>query len=364
LPKSKHLSRVNFLALQSPPWIRPPLGLRPRPAILALPGFFSVLLSVLTLPTRRSPASSTLQPYGDRHACPAELVPHAYIRVSRVVSGTHRCQLGLAGAHALRLPQCARPSLAGIFLCWRHAAQWNGSHGFHGAGAHRRFGPVPPPCSGLLLFAFSAHPFDLSVHASAPNPPAKLSRPLAGPSCYLEQTEMKSLRPCMNLKTNRCRILFLANFLLLPLGGRLNAQARPRSSPQPESTIQQIKKSVVFIVGNEIVDGALRSTAGTGFLVFVPEPRLGDNRGVVWLVTCDHVIRSPEPDGNPGPYYKAVSVRYNTRVPGSSGARQFDWLQMPVLDGNGKLLWFRDPDDPSSDVAAYPININPEIADI
>jgi hypothetical protein len=168
----------------------------------------------------------------------------------------------------------------------------------------------------------------------------------------------------MNLKTNRCRILFLANFLLLPLGGRLNAQARPRSSPQPESTIQQIKKSVVFIVGNEIVDGAPRSTAGTGFLVFVPEPRLGDNRGVVWLVTCDHVIRSPEPDGNPGPYYKAVSVRYNTRVPGSSGARQFDWLQMPVLDGNGKLLWFRDPDDPSSDVAAYPININPEIADI
>jgi hypothetical protein len=185
-----------------------------------------------------------------------------------------------------------------------------------------------------------------------------------GPSCYLEETEINGLRPSMNLKTGRYRILFLANFLLLTLCGRLNAQVQPRSSAQPESKIQQIKKSVVFIVGNEIVNSAPRSTAGTGFLIFVPEPRLSNNLGGVWLVTCDHVIRSTQPDGSPGPYYKAVSVRYNTRVADSSGTRQFDWLQMPVLDGNGNLLWYRNPNDPSSDVAMSPINLSPEIADV
>lgn len=68
----------------------------------------------------------------------------------------------------------------------------------------------PRPAPGFYSSPFSADHFELSVHAPAPNPRVKLSRPLAGPSCYLEETEMKSLRPCMNLKTDRCRILFLA----------------------------------------------------------------------------------------------------------------------------------------------------------
>ena len=168
----------------------------------------------------------------------------------------------------------------------------------------------------------------------------------------------------MNLNPRTRRILFVATFLLFAVNSCLLAQSPPQTSQPPESAIQQIKKSVVFIVGKQVVDGVPNSTAGTGFLVFVPELRLGNNGGVIWLVTCDHVIRSPQPDGTPGPYYKSVSVRYNTRLPDPSGERQFDWLQVPVLDARGKVLWYRDPADPSSDIAMSPIKINPEIADI
>jgi hypothetical protein len=152
--------------------------------------------------------------------------------------------------------------------------------------------------------------------------------------------------------------------LLLLFSSGVGAQGQVPNLPPAESAIQQIKKAVVFIVGSQLANGVPASTAGTGFLVFLPEPKLGDDKGYVWLVTCDHVLRSLQPDGSPGSYYSSVLVRYNTRKPDASGLRQFEWIQIPVIDSKGNLLWYSDPSDPSADVAMTPIPLNTDIADV
>ncbi|HYL85785.1 MAG TPA: hypothetical protein VE263_16260 [Candidatus Angelobacter sp.] len=155
---------------------------------------------------------------------------------------------------------------------------------------------------------------------------------------------------------------FGLSLLMCPSG--VVAQEQSQKLPPTQSAIQQIKKAVVFIVGGQLVNGIPASTAGTGFLVFLPEPKLGSDRGLVWIVTCDHVLRAPQPDGNPGPYYPSVLVRYNTLKPDASGLREFDWIQIPVLDGKGNFLWYQDPTDPSADIAMTLIPIDMRVADV
>lgn len=132
--------------------------------------------------------------------------------------------------------------------------------------------------------------------------------------------------------------------------GRLLAQAPGAAPALPEATIEQIKKSVVFIVGQYVENGSLKESAGTGFLIFVPEARLGPDRGYVWLVTSKHVLREPRPDGGEGPFFKQVLVRFNTKEPLAPDGRQFALNPLNVLDDKGDLAWFTDPNDDTVDL--------------
>jgi hypothetical protein len=132
----------------------------------------------------------------------------------------------------------------------------------------------------------------------------------------------------------------------------MEAQA-PATLPS-ESVITQIKKSVVFIVAKQ--------SAATGFLLLVPEPRLGKDLGYVWLVTCKHVLRSQNADGTQGPYVKEVLVRINTQSPDSTG-RQYDWARLEVADEKGNLLWFTDSGDDSVDLALTRVGLNQSVVD-
>lgn len=151
----------------------------------------------------------------------------------------------------------------------------------------------------------------------------------------------------------RATLALLVLQSLTPLGHTAESPRQQAKSegPPKESILRQIKKSVVFIVGTSIVNGVPTQTAATGFLIFVPEPRLGKDQGYVWLVTCKHVLRQQLPDGSQGPYFRDVMVRINTKNPDPTGVKQYDWARIAVTDQNDHLLWFTDTDDATVDLA-------------
>ena len=101
--------------------------------------------------------------------------------------------------------------------------------------------------------------------------------------------------------------------------------------------------------------------AGTGFLISQPEPRLGPQGGISYLVTCKHMIQEPNPAGGieGGPYLQAVSVRLNRTAPDQDGT-QFALVPAPVVDNSGSLQWFIDPEDDTVDLAITPIGLGPQ----
>ena len=137
------------------------------------------------------------------------------------------------------------------------------------------------------------------------------------------------------------------------IGQQPESQKRP-----PELAIEQIKKSVVFISGSYVQNGEQKTSSGTGFFIFTPEPRLGQNRGLVWLVTAKHVLQQKMPDGNPGPYLEEVVVRVNTKEPVAPDGRKYAESKIKVKDQDGNLLWFVDRDDENVDLAF--IRVSPD----
>ena len=151
---------------------------------------------------------------------------------------------------------------------------------------------------------------------------------------------------------HKVRFVVIAIVLGVVMGGYALDQ-KPEAIQEPtELAIDQLKKSVVFITGQYEQAGQQKSSSGTGFFVFTPDSRLGENRGLVWLVTARHVLQQKtRPDGSPGPYLEDVTVRVNTREPVTPDGRMFAEVKVKVRDQNGNLLWFTDATDENADIA-------------
>lgn len=146
------------------------------------------------------------------------------------------------------------------------------------------------------------------------------------------------------------------------------------ASQAPELIIDQIKKAVVFLLGNytatqtRLLNGIPQQVtgpatlAGTGFLVYILDPRLGD-RGETFLVTNKHLIREPGVNGafGEGPYFSSVLMRINTKQASPNG-NQLAIISLPVVDGQGSLQWYIDADE-TVDLAITPVRLDPELYD-
>lgn len=130
------------------------------------------------------------------------------------------------------------------------------------------------------------------------------------------------------------------------------------SSRAQSDAIGQYKKSVVFLFGQVHVRGPngefLRDEAGTpilvdsplgtGFFVWYPDARGGEDFGFCYLVTANHVLK----DVN-GKYLPEVRVRLN--LANQEGSRT---ERLPVAGENGQLLGFGNDEDAGSDIAVLP----------
>ncbi|MGA2723182.1 MAG: hypothetical protein ABSG79_12315 [Bryobacteraceae bacterium] len=183
------------------------------------------------------------------------------------------------------------------------------------------------------------------------------------------------------------RIALLALVGSFTFSGSPGAQAPPQAEPpkaeaaktdaqkaQNEPALEQIKKCVVFLIGDyeltrtEAQNGAPTQRGiqmGTGFFVGVPEPRLGSDLSLTYLVTNRHVIREPDAAGKPGlgPYFKALSARVNTREVKPDGT-QYTTVPVTVVTDRGDLVWLVDTDDDSVDLAIVPIGLMADVLDV
>lgn len=138
-----------------------------------------------------------------------------------------------------------------------------------------------------------------------------------------------------------------------------------------EAVIDQIKKSVVFLEGDFVtqqmtsVNGTAQpmmipgSVQGTGFLIFTAEPRLGPDRGFLFLVTNKHLIREPSAQGvlGEGPYLKELIGRINLKNANAAG-NQLGLFRMTVVNSSGSLEWYIDPEDDSVDLAVIALSVD------
>jgi len=193
-------------------------------------------------------------------------------------------------------------------------------------------------------------------------------------------------------KKSFCGCLLLLGLLLFTNPSTAQTQPAPSATTPPqsaqtqpehaESIIDQIKKCVVFLQGYYQRDEAVNNNgktssqpvsmqlSGTGFLIFVPDPRLGKDEkgndiGSYYLVTNRHMIREPGIENGKlgeGPYFKNIVIRFNLNNASSDGSRLAN-IVSPVVDGTGSLYWFTDTKDDQVDLAIIPISLNPDTVD-
>jgi hypothetical protein len=147
-----------------------------------------------------------------------------------------------------------------------------------------------------------------------------------------------------------------------------SSSAAQTTTPDAEMSIDQLKKTVVFIEGdwdgtqNQPVGGqqvsapSIKSQVGTGFLIFIPEPEIKEALGITYLVTAKHMIRQSL-NGQPGAYLKKITYRYNLKTPVGVEGRQWKIEDSTVIDDRGDLQWLVDS-DPEVDIALVPIQLD------
>lgn len=155
--------------------------------------------------------------------------------------------------------------------------------------------------------------------------------------------------------TLRTLVLALCSCLLLvrsPAQQAVQPQASSQgpavaAAPNPPMT-EQLRKTVAFVMVGYRNGTAIGGVIGTGFFVWVPDKRLGENQGFIYLVTNRHVAQ-PGVELNTPYDVQAVFLRMNLRSP--QGAIQSVQEQIPL---GGRIHWFF-PADEAVDLAILPL---------
>ncbi len=153
---------------------------------------------------------------------------------------------------------------------------------------------------------------------------------------------------------NRLRRLLTFGLLLLLFASEAYGQAETAGqialTPQ-----EQLRKTVGFIeVPYKDQAGQVRSVKGTCFFVFVPDERLGKDRGYGYVVTNRHVAM-PEAATTLEPEVY-ITINYSTPHDNQT-------LFRDIVPLNGKMKWYL-PADATVDLAVLPFIPSPDVFDI
>ena len=111
----------------------------------------------------------------------------------------------------------------------------------------------------------------------------------------------------------------------------------------PQEQLKWTPEALAKLKPEELATLKHVSHSGTGFIVFVPDERVGKDRGFTYLVTNRHVAQPGIEDGKP-----CIVVGYSFLLNHRGGSGEPDHLQMvPVVPKD--TWWF--PDDESVDLA-------------
>lgn len=153
---------------------------------------------------------------------------------------------------------------------------------------------------------------------------------------------------------NVARVLFLSICCLAGLHPALAQEQLPTQPPVAAETpvspnfTDQIRRTVTFITVAYQNGSNAQGVIGTGFFVFLPDERLGQNRGFIYLVTNRHVAQPGIDAGTPYPV-SGLFLRLNLAT--AQGAVQSVQEQVPL---NGEFHWYFPTDD-SVDLAVLPV---------
>jgi hypothetical protein len=159
------------------------------------------------------------------------------------------------------------------------------------------------------------------------------------------------------------RISLLVSLLQLALLASLaqdSTQTQKPTEPQqptataaapPTSVAEQIRKAVGFLgvaYRNGSVQGAI---IGTCFFVWVPDKRLGEDQGFIYLITNRHVA---QPGIDVGAPYEVQALYLRLNLLNAAGEVQSVQEQIPL---GGRIRWFYPADD-AVDLAILPVAPN------
>lgn len=88
---------------------------------------------------------------------------------------------------------------------------------------------------------------------------------------------------------------------------------------------------------------------GTAFFVLYPDVRGGPDFNFCYIVTAKHVLRQL----NNGGFLPSVKVRLNLRNP--TPDQGFDFVDIPVADQQGNLLWLHNRSNERDEAVAFPL---------
>ena len=131
--------------------------------------------------------------------------------------------------------------------------------------------------------------------------------------------------------------------------------------------ISTVKKTVCYIFSGKVIEKSvavnpLKSVAvsplGTGFLVFLPNPR-EQGKFLGYFVTAKHVLKNKS-----GEYYPEIFVRTNLKNWSPNDKKLgIKWARLPVTGRDGNLEWLVHS-NPGVDLAVLPMFPSSETFDI
>ena len=152
-------------------------------------------------------------------------------------------------------------------------------------------------------------------------------------------------------------LLFCLQLALFTSSAQQPTQSLPTPPPQQPATsagapapptTEQIRKTVGFLMVDYRNGAVQGGVIGTCFFVAVPDKRLGENQGFVYLVTNRHVAQPGIDLGTPY-QVQAVFLRMNLVTP--EGGTESIQGQIPL---NDQIRWFF-PSDEAVDLAILPL---------